>query len=89
MRSSRNGKTEGRSLSDADPTSRLVWKGTKLVNIPAPCKYLSEEDGGVSHFNYLRDNIFLTWMYARLLCGFLLRLPLLLWRKLTKKSSSS
>ena len=67
---------------DFDPEAavRLCWRGTRPINIDAPVKYLRPEDGGVSHFNYLRDNILLTWMHARLLCGFLLRLPLLLWK---------
>jgi len=33
----------------------------------------------VSHFHYLRTNAVLTWMHARLMIGFLLRLPWLLW----------
>jgi hypothetical protein len=45
-------------------------------------KYLSADEGGVSHFNYLRDNALLTWMHARLVLEFLLRLPLLLRRRL-------
>ena len=51
------------------------------VNIPAPVKYLLPEEGGVSHFNYLRDNVLLTWMHARLLAEFIVRLPWLLWRR--------
>jgi len=35
-----------------------------------------------SHFNYLRDNTLLTWMHTRLCIGFVLRLPVLLWRRL-------
>ena len=69
---------------DFDPEAavRLVWRGLKPVNLPAPVKYLKPEEGGVSHFNYLRDNVLLTWMHMRLVLGFLLRLPLLLARKL-------
>jgi hypothetical protein len=37
------------------------------VNVPAPCRYLSKADGGVSHFNYLRDNVLLVWLQLRLL----------------------
>jgi glycosyltransferase involved in cell wall biosynthesis len=68
---------------DFDPEAavRLVWRGLVPVNIPAPVRYLRPEEGGVSHFNYLRDNILLTWMHARLLAEFVLRLPWLLWRK--------
>ena len=39
-------------------------------------------EGGVSHFNYWRDNVLLTSMYLRLFPGFLMRLPLLIARRL-------
>ena len=70
---------------DFDPEAvvRLCWRGVRPINLPAPVKYLRADEGGVSHFNYLRDNILLTWMHARLLLGFLLRLPLLIVRRLT------
>lgn len=69
---------------DFDPEAavRLAWAGVRPINLPAPVRYLSQAEGGVSHFNYLRDNVLLTWMYTRLLIGFLLRIPLLAWRKL-------
>ncbi|MGV8900284.1 MAG: glycosyltransferase family 2 protein [Burkholderiaceae bacterium] len=69
---------------DFDPEAvvRLCWRGVKPLNLPAPVCYFSVEEGGVSHFRYLRDNLLLTWMHSRLLLGFLLRLPLLLVRKL-------
>jgi hypothetical protein len=51
------------------------------INIPAPVKYLKAEEGGVSHFNYYRDNVLLTWMHTRLFFGFLLRLPRLVGRR--------
>ena len=63
----------------------LAWRGVKPVNIDAPVKYLTAEEGGVSHFRYGRDNVLLTWMHARLMIEFVLRLPLLLFRKLAKK----
>ena len=68
---------------DFDPeiAVRLVWRGLEPVNIPSPVRYLTPEEGGVSHFNYVRDNILLTWMHARLLAEFLVRLPWLLWRR--------
>lgn len=68
---------------DAEAAVRLCWRGIRPINLAAPVKYLRPEDGGVSHFNYLRDNVLLTGMHARLFFGFLLRLPLLLWRKLS------
>ena len=69
---------------DFDPEAvvRLCWAGVRPINIDAPVRYLSAEEGGVSHFKYLRDNTLLTWMHTRLFLGFLLRLPLLIWRRL-------
>jgi glycosyltransferase involved in cell wall biosynthesis len=69
---------------DFDPEAvvRLCWRGVRPVNLPAPVKYLRTDEGGVSHFNYLRDNVLLTWMHIRLMLGFILRLPLLVYRKI-------
>ena len=68
---------------DFDPEAvvRLCWRGVKPVNLPAAVRYYRAEEGGVSHFRYLRDNALLTWMHMRLLVGFLLRLPVLLVRR--------
>lgn len=68
---------------DFDPEAvvRLCWRGVRPVNLPAPVRYFRADEGGVSHFRYLRDNLLLTWMHARLFFGFLLRLPLLLARR--------
>jgi glycosyltransferase involved in cell wall biosynthesis len=67
---------------DIEAAVRLCWAGVWPLNIDAPVKYLRPEEGGVSHFNYLRDNALLTWMHTRLMLGFALRLPLLLARRL-------
>jgi glycosyltransferase involved in cell wall biosynthesis len=69
---------------DFDPEAvvRLCWAGVKPVNIDAPVRYFRPDEGGVSHFRYLRDNTLLTWMHTRLFLGFLIRLPILLARKL-------
>lgn len=67
---------------DVEAAVRLVWRGLKPINLPAPVKYLRPEEGGVSHFNYVRDNLLLSGMHTRLFLGFVLRLPLLLARRL-------
>lgn len=69
---------------DFDPEAavRMCWQGVKPVNLPATVRYFRADEGGVSHFNYLRDNLLLTWMHTRLLLGFILRLPLLLARRI-------
>lgn len=67
---------------DVEAAVRLVWRGARPINLPAPVRYFRPEEGGVSHFNYVRDNLVLSWMHLRLAAGFLLRLPLLLTRKI-------
>ncbi|MDE2600009.1 MAG: glycosyltransferase family 2 protein, partial [Rhodocyclaceae bacterium] len=71
---------------DFDPEAvvRLAWRGVRPVNLDAPVRYFRADEGGVSHFNYLRDNVLLTWMHTRLFIGFVLRLPLLMVRRLRR-----
>jgi glycosyltransferase involved in cell wall biosynthesis len=69
---------------DTEAAVRLAWRGVKPVNLDAPVKYLRADEGGVSHFRYGRDNALLTWMHTRLMVEFLLRLPLLVWRRLMR-----
>jgi glycosyltransferase involved in cell wall biosynthesis len=71
---------------DVEAAVRLSWRGISPVNLPAPVRYFSPQDGGVSHFNYWRDNALLTWMHCRLFCGFIVRLPLLAARRLRQRS---
>jgi glycosyltransferase involved in cell wall biosynthesis len=66
---------------DVEAVVRLCWRGVRPINLPAPVRYFRPEEGGVSHFNYWRDNLLLTWMHSRLFLGFILRLPLLCLRR--------
>jgi len=76
---------------DFDPEAavRLCWKGLVPINIDSPVKYFKAAEGGVSHFRYVRDNILISSMHARLLAGFLLRLPMLLWRRMAAQVARS
>ncbi|MEO8080136.1 MAG: glycosyltransferase family 2 protein [Caldimonas sp.] len=67
---------------DTEAVVRLAWRGVTPVNVPAPVKYLTADEGGVSHFRYGRDNVLLTGMHLRLLFGFFVRLPSLAWRRM-------
>lgn len=67
---------------DPEVVVRLCWRGVPPVNLPARVRYFNVDEGGVSHFHYGRDNALLSWMHARLLFGFALRLPWLLLRRL-------
>jgi glycosyltransferase involved in cell wall biosynthesis len=66
---------------DVEAVVRLSWRDVPAINLPAPVSYFRPEEGGVSHFHYVRDNALLTWMHTRLFLGFLLRLPMLLLRR--------
>jgi len=68
---------------DAEAVVRLSWRGVPAVNLPAPVRYFTSEEGGVSHFNYWRDNVLLASMFVRLLAGFAIRLPVLVARRLS------
>ena len=59
---------------DPEVVVRMFWNGVPTVNLAAPCRYFAKGEGGVSHFNYLRDNLKLIWLHTRLLT------QLLLWR---------
>ena len=62
---------------DFDPelAVRLFWAGVPPINLPAPCRYLAKADGGVSHFHYIRDNVRMVWLHARLLCRLAVTFP--------------
>ena len=70
---------------DAEAAVRLCWAGVTPVNRPAPVRYLTPSEGGVTHFHYGRDNVLLTWMHTRLMLGFLWRLPALAARRAARR----
>ncbi|HLZ66950.1 MAG TPA: glycosyltransferase family 2 protein [Aliidongia sp.] len=66
---------------DAEAAVRLCWQGFTPISLPAPVRYFTPAEGGVSHFRYGRDNVLLTWMHTRLVLAFLVRLPVFLPRR--------
>lgn len=59
----------------------LCWRGLPVINVPTPVRYLSQAEGGVSHYHYLRDNVRLVTLFLRHFPGALLRWPRLLARR--------
>ena len=51
---------------DSEAAIRLHWQGVPAINVATPVRYFRRDEGGISHFNYLRDNLLLTAMYCRL-----------------------
>jgi glycosyltransferase involved in cell wall biosynthesis len=74
-----------RMAFDPELLVRAVWAGISLQYIPVKVAY---PDDGKSHFHYWRDNVEISWMHTRLLVGMVLRLPLLLMRKITRRGAS-
>jgi glycosyltransferase involved in cell wall biosynthesis len=70
---------------DVEIAVRLSWSGVEAINLPARVRYFRPEEGGVSHFNYLRDNVLLTSMHLRLFTAFIIRLPFLMVRRATQR----
>lgn len=57
---------------DPEVAVRLCWQGVRPLPFPVRCRYLGREEGGVSHFNYVWDNIFQVLLHFRLLPRYLL-----------------
>ena len=76
-------KTRWMRRFDFDPEAavRLCWAGVRPINVSAPVRYFSKDEGGISHFQYFRDNKLLTWMHFRLMVGMGLRLPIVIYRR--------
>lgn len=74
---------------DPEVAVRLCWSGVTPISVPAPVRYFRKDEGGVSHFNYLRDNWLLFRMHLRLVGGFLIRLPSLLARRQRRRAHST
>ncbi len=67
---------------DTEILVRMHWQGVPFVTQFTRVTYPQD---GLSHFRMLRDNLLISRMHARLFAGMLLRSPLLLWRKLTRR----
>lgn len=67
-----------RMTFDTDIMVRLYREGTPVRFFPTQVVY---PDNGISHFRPLRDNVQISWMHTKLVCGMLLHLSHLLQRK--------
>lgn len=59
---------------DIDILVHLSWKNIDVISSPVKISYPKD---GVSNFRAVRDNIHISLTYARLCCGMIIRLPLL------------
>ena len=54
---------------DLELPVRMVWAGTPVRNLPTRVRYLTKAEGGVSHFDVVRDNARIAWLHTRLVFG--------------------
>ena len=65
---------------DIEIMVRLAWKNIEMIFIPTKVHYPVD---GTSHFRPFEDNVKISWLHTRLCVGMIIRLPILLWRKLS------
>ncbi len=51
---------------DPEVAVKLYWRGAPIINIDTRIKYLSADQGGVSHFHLFWDNLEMSWTHTRL-----------------------
>ena len=63
----RLGRLSSRMCFDPEVMIRAHWAGIPVTTIPTRVRYLSAEEGGVSHFRMFHDNLLNVWLHTRLL----------------------
>jgi len=61
------GKMDPRMSFDPEVIIRAHWADIPLQSIPTHVRYPTEEEGGISHFRMVNDNVRNTWIHIRLL----------------------
>ncbi len=51
---------------DVEVAVLLAWAGVPVLNLPVKIRYLDAEEGGLSHFRPVIDNLRLSWLHTRL-----------------------
>ncbi len=60
-------RTARRFDFDTELAVRLFWAGVEPINRPVPVFYPPQQEGGVTHFRYLHDNLLLVRTHTRLI----------------------
>jgi len=71
---------------DIEVLVRLDWAGVPIVLLPTRVQY---PEGGVSHFQLVRDNARITRMHTRLFFGMLVRAPRLIARAFVRRAATA
>ena len=79
-------KPGNRMTFDPEILVRATWAGIPLHFVPVKIVYPTD---GKSHFRYLRDNIEISGMHIRLIFGMLIRFPMLVWNRRSRRKGSA
>ena len=60
------GPTGDRMDFDPEIAVRIAWTGAPVIQIPTSVRYVSRDEGGVSHFKLFLDNWLISRMHTRL-----------------------
>jgi len=52
---------------DPEVAVRMVWRGVPVVNVPTRVRYLAADEGAVSHFDMVWDNVAISKMHSTLM----------------------
>lgn len=67
--------TRGDRMSfDIEIPVRMVWNGVPVINEPVEVRYLTEIEGGVSHYRTLQDTLAISLLHTRLCMEGIVRL---------------
>lgn len=61
------GSMSSRMSFDPEVMIRAHWAGIQIKTVATKVRYLSAEEGGISHFRMVQDNVLHVWIHTRLL----------------------
>ena len=82
----RHSVIDSRMAFDLDILAHFSWTGAKILFFPVRIFYPKD---GISNFRAVRDNVRISFAYARLCVGMFLRFPVLLRRKIKRKGNGT
>jgi glycosyltransferase involved in cell wall biosynthesis len=59
---------------DIEIPVRMVWQRVPVVNAEVRVRYLTPEEGGVSHYHTFRDTLLISWAHSKLMTEIIFRL---------------
>lgn len=58
---------------DIEIPVRMVWQGVPVINASVRVRYLTSEEGGISHYQTFRDTARISWTHTKLMIELIFR----------------